>query len=225
MKTIGVIVAVEIEAFVRTFGQPEEKRQECGFYIYQYSHNDKNIIVCDSGAGEIAGAAAAQYLISKYEAEVIINFGVAGGLTKDIKTYDNCIVKNVVHYDYDISEFGDFKVGQYMYKKDRFFEVDENLFKLTVEKFPTLKIVNCASGDKFISKKEKRINYGKEFNCQICEMEAAGILITCRRNKIPCLMIKSISDSVVDGANEFLDQADRASDICFEIIEVVIDMI
>ena len=101
MKTIGVIVAVEIEAFVRTFGQPEEKRQECGFYIYQYSHNDKNIIVCDSGAGEIAGAAAAQYLISKYEAEVIINFGVAGGLTKDIKTYDNCIVKNVVHYDYE----------------------------------------------------------------------------------------------------------------------------
>lgn len=225
MDKIGLIIAVEMESFLKVFDKYEKKKKIGSFNIYEYSLKKGKLIVCESGAGEIASAAATQLLISLYEVSYIINFGVAGGLKEEIRVFDNCLVENVVHYDYDITSAGNYKLGQYMFKNDIYFETDKKMFSMVKENFPLVKVVNCASGDKFITEKEKRTIYGEKFNCQICEMEAAGILITCRRNEIPCLIIKSISDSVDDGAEAFCHNIDEASKACFKIIEEVINMI
>lgn len=219
MKKIGMVVAIEIESIFRVFGKPENEGVEYGFKVYKYNLDNMQLVVCDTGAGEIAAAAATQYLISHYNVEKIINFGIVGGLTAKVPVFTKCVVENVVHYDYDITEAGDYKQGQYMHKKDIFFEADKDLVNLAISKHPELTKVNCASGDKFVTQKERRLKLGEDFNCDICEMEAAGILITCRRNKVPCLMIKTVSDGINDLADAFFEQADEASDVCFKIIK------
>ena len=84
MKRIGMIVAVEMDAVLSRYGTPSETLREGGFTIYTYTGEDYAIYALNSGAGEIAAAAAAQVLISVYHAELIVNFGVVGGLTPEM---------------------------------------------------------------------------------------------------------------------------------------------
>ena len=85
--------------------------------------------------------------------------------------------------------------------------------------------VICASGDKFIAKKEKKEELHNIFNADICEIEAAGIVLTCNKNKIPCLLIKTVSDSIIGGTIEFKNAFNESARICLEIANKVISNI
>ncbi|MCI6093895.1 MAG: 5'-methylthioadenosine nucleosidase, partial [Clostridium sp.] len=61
-----------------------------------------------------------------------------------------------------------------------------------------------------------------EFNADICEMEAAGIALTCNRSSVPCLLIKAVSDAVEGGAEEFAREIDRCAELCLETLEGVV---
>ena len=56
-------------------------------------------------------------------------------------------------------------------------------------------------------------------------MEAAGILLTCNRNRVPCLMIKAVSDGIEGGAEEFKSEILRSSKLCLEITDRIIHSI
>lgn len=83
MKKIGMLVAVELDAVLRKFGTLLEPIHMEGFDVYEYQMEDAHIYVLSSGAGEILAAAGTQLLISVFQVDVIINFGVVGGLTKE----------------------------------------------------------------------------------------------------------------------------------------------
>ena len=53
-------------------------------------------------------------------------------------------------------------------------------------------------------------------------MEAAGIVLTCNRNKVPCLLIKTVSDSISGGAEEFFYAVDESARVCMEITHKII---
>ena len=88
---------------------------------------------------------------------------------------------------------------------------------------PSLKRVICASGDKFVDDPAKKRALHADFNADICEMEAAAILLTCNRNRVPCLMIKAVSDAIEGGCEEFTAQVDRSAAICLEVAHRVIE--
>ena len=50
-------------------------------------------------------------------------------------------------------------------------------------------------------------------------MEAAGILLTCNRNRVPCLLLKMVSDGLSGGAEEFFQTFQSASDACVAILD------
>ena len=54
-------------------------------------------------------------------------------------------------------------------------------------------------------------------------MEAAGILLTCNRSGIPCLMIKTVSDSITGGAEEFTSEVNRSASICLDIADKIMN--
>ncbi len=83
MKRIGMMVAVEIEAVLSKYGQPERCEECCGFEVMKYDCKGYELLIVKSGEGEIAAAAATQHLISKYGVNLIVNFGVVGGLTPE----------------------------------------------------------------------------------------------------------------------------------------------
>lgn len=54
-------------------------------------------------------------------------------------------------------------------------------------------------------------------------MEAAGIVLTCNKNKVPCLLIKTVSDSVVGGAREFKNTINESAKNCLELTISILD--
>lgn len=218
-KTIGIIVAEEMKAVFRAMGEPDNSYRKCGFKVYEYKYNGQNIVIVESGAGEIAASAGTQFLISTFEPDMILNFGVAGGLVDNMPVMKPCVVKDVTHYQYDISQGGESPVGKYMFEKERKIPTDEKLLAHVLKVIPDLEVVSCASADKFVLHRDEREALARDFDCQICEMEAAGIILTARRNKVPVVMIKAISDGVSDHMDEFLFNFEDAADQCFEVLK------
>ena len=68
-----------------------------------------------------------------------------------------------------------------------------------------------------VTEKEKE-NINKEYNASICEMEASGIYLTCLKNNVDCFFIKSVSDTVSGGKEEYEKFATLAADEALNIL-------
>ena len=82
--------------------------------------------------------------------------------------------------------------------------------------------VICASADKFVGTEAKKRALHERWQADICEMEAAGIVLTCARRGVPCLLIKTVSDAITGGAEDFNRELDRSAGICLEIADRII---
>lgn len=218
---IGMIAAMksELEAALEKFGEPIRKEEYKGFEISVYSVSPNGqapneIYVTRSGAGEIYAAGATQMLIDRYGAEAIVNYGVVGGLTDDMKITRTVVVDKIVHYDFDVSFIDNCEPGRYVNYPDIYLETDRSLLEAALKAVPTLEKVICASGDKFIADPEKKRELNRKYGAKICEMESAGIFLTADRAGVPVLMIKAVSDSVSGGADEFVCMVREAAEEC-----------
>ena len=223
MKRIGLVIAVEIQAFNDKYGEPDEiiriRKQE----VRKYVSDTYELYVMHSGAGEIAAASTTQCLISEFDVEIILNYGVVGGLTEEISKSRICVVKDVVHYDFDTSASDQCEVGRYLNYPSVYLPTTEQLWKEAILSAPELKPVRCASGDKFIADPAAKKRMAEYFNADICEMETAGIVLTCDRNGIPCLLIKMVADGITGGEEEYHKEALNSAKKCLEVFEKVIE--
>jgi len=153
---------------------------------------------------------------------MIINFGVVGGLTAEMAKTKTCVVEKVVHYDFDTSAVDNWEVGRYAEYPDPYIPTNSDLLHKAIAINPELMPVICASADKFIADPQLKANLNKQFGAHICEMEAAGIVLICNRNNVPCLLIKSVSDSIEGGAEEFRSTINEAAALCLDIADKVI---
>jgi len=222
VKTIGMLVAVEIKAVLDRYGDSLCEKETAGYKVMEYKTPEYNLVILKCGAGEIAAAGGTQFLISEYKTDMIINFGVVGGLTPEMAKTKTCIVDKVVHYDFDTSAVDNWEVGRYAEYPDVYIPATKALVEKAVSINPELMPVICASADKFIADPQQKINLNRQFGAHICEMEAAGIVLTCNRNNVPCLLIKSVSDSIEGGAEEFRSTVNEAAAICLDIADKII---
>ena len=222
MKNIGMVVAVEMDAVLSRYGAPSEKRRVAGFEVYTYTGADYTIYALNSGAGEIAAAAATQLLISVFHADLILNFGVVGGLTEEMAKARICVVESVVHYDFDTSEAGWAEPARYLDYPTAYIPASAALVERALSIEPRLKKVICASADKFVGKAERKRELHALYGAEICEMEAAGIVLTCNRSGVPCLLIKTVSDGIEGGAEEFNAELQRSAALCLAVADKII---
>ena len=195
MKRIGIIAALdeELSELVRVL-KPQRTIEDSGFTIRILSYKDKEVYVSRSGAGEIKATILATLLVSKYGCECLINIGVAGKLSEDLKILDCVIADRVVHYQYDISEIDPVGPGTYTSIGQPEIMMDEDLRAKIAERYPDTRFVISASGDKFIGKEEDKQYLKDTFKADICEMEGAGVILTSKAFDIPCVLIRAISD-------------------------------
>lgn len=217
--TVGIIVAIEEEkqAFLEMFGEPDIVYDDCPGYEVDTWLNvcQSRIYLLRSGYGEIAAAAATQYLIDNYVVDYIINYGVVGGLHEDHFVQKVGVVRKVVHYGFDLS-VGGYPVGRYPNQESLSISpIEEALPQECLAKLPEFV---CASADKFVGPGVPKRKLREKFGADVCEMEAAGIVITCNRNHIPCSFIKAVSDSVDEGEEAFEQNVASAARACVEVI-------
>lgn len=173
-----------------------------GMNIFITTYGKHSIHLINSGIGEIRATIATQILIDHYKVERILNFGFVGALSDKFKINDLAIVEKVVHYHFDLEKINGTPKGQYNNRQEIFFSADQDIIK-RIQKHTNLNTATLASGDEFIAESQKKQDLVKRYKADICDMEMAGIALTCEHNNISYASIKVVSDN----ANEEADQS------------------
>ena len=162
-------------------------------------------------------------MIIKYNPDVIINSGVAGGLHPDMKVMDIAIAEDVCEHDFDISPLG-YAPGFVPQVEDVKTKCDESL-NFIIEDCAK-KVCNSniykgtiASGDQFIASDEQRGRIKSLFGAIAAEMEGASIGHVCKLNNKKFTVLRVISDNADGSADMSFDVfATKAADISINIM-------
>lgn len=206
MKKILIITATdeEIEAIKAKFENLEEIKVR-DLTCWKGMANQKSYILTKAGIGKVNAARVTQLLIDSFDIEYAINIGAAGAVNEMLEIGDIVIAEKLVQHDFDTTAFGDER--GYITGVGKYFTSDENLIKACSEIIENSKINTksifgiIATGDMFCTKNEIKEFIRNEFNADCVEMEGASIAQVCTLNKIPFLVIRSISDKL-NGSNE-----------------------
>lgn len=224
---IGIIGAMDIEVngIVSAMSGVSEKNIS-GITYYKGTLNNKDIVVAKCGIGKVFAAICTQTMILEFSPRVIINTGVAGSLSNDLKVLDIAIASKVVQHDMDTSAIGDPK-GLISGINVIYFETCEHVVS-TLQKSAILtgcetQIGIIASGDKFISQDSDKNEIKAEFSAIACEMEGASVGQVCFVNKVPFGVIRAISDG--EGAEmDYMTFANKAAENSVKITKKFIEL-
>lgn len=193
---IGMLTAMIEEAVevVSWLGKPVKTEQFGQFTVLQFQKGNCQIYMLNAGVGEILASAGATFLITKYNVDCVINFGLCGALGGQ-NLSQMCVVSGIVHYDFDLSALEGTEVGRYSRFESAVVNCQNDLTDLVLADNPNIQKVVCASADKFVSDENVKLHLAKTFGAQICEMESAGILFATKTFGVPSLFIKVVSDT------------------------------
>ncbi len=182
------------------------------------------VVAAVCGIGKVFAAICAEAMILKFNVDMIINIGVAGSLTRDLGVLDVALADRVAQHDIDTTPIGD-PYGLLSGINEIYLPASEPMRKLMEE---CLKeegihylVGPIATGDQFIASSEKKNWIREHFAAIAAEMEGGSIGHVCYVNRIPFLILRSISDSE-GGAMDYQTFAEKAA---IQSIDVVIRFI
>ena len=206
-ETLAVIGAmdVEVQEVLNNLSNISTCQQN-DFKIITGNIGKYKIVLSKSGVGKVASAVTTQFIIDKFKPDCIICVGIAGGLSSDLHTGDTVIAEKMIQHDFDVTAFGCSK--GYMSNgiepnKPTVYYSDKNLIKNFVSKYKNLKIGTIVTGDIFVTDLNLKRNLNKEFNADAVDMESAAIAQTAKRNNIPVIVLRTISDEINHNTNEY----------------------
>lgn len=201
MDKVGIIVAMqeELEEVLKIMKEIEEK-EIYGISFINGKIENTEVVVVKSGVGKVNAARTTQILIDKLDVKSIINVGSAGALNPALNIGDIVIAEKLIQHDFDITAFDHNKgyitgVGDYIYCDEnlinKFQEAENNIDNNAYN----IKTGIIASGDIFCTDIDMKNKIYSKFNADCVEMEGAAIAQVCYLDKIPFIVIRSISDS------------------------------
>ena len=226
MKKVGIIAAMQEE--MNEIKNIMTELTENNIYELQFFEGKIGNVECvlvQAGVGKVNASRCTQILIDNYDIEYVVNVGSAGSANNSLNIGDIVIGKILVQHDFDITAFGHKKgyisnVGENISSDDKLIKKFEKIINNNDKKEYNIKVGTIASGDIFCTdiKMKEKIKY--KFNADAIEMEGAAIAQVCYLDKIPFIVIRSISDSP-NGKNEidFNEFIELASKRCAEIIK------
>ena len=171
-----------------------------GISFFTGKFNDKDVVFVQSGIGKVNATITATLLIEKFKVNEVIFSGVAGSLDEKLKVGDVVIGRDIVQHDVDATAFG-YKMGQIPQMKEWAFGSDKELIEKTrnISDFDHhIFYGRILTGDQFVSKKDLKIQLGKDFEALCVDMESGAVAQVCTRLGVKFLIIRSISDSITD---------------------------
>ena len=215
----GIIAAMQEEMKeIKKIMQNIENKEIYELNFFKGTISDKNVVLVEAGVGKVNAARVTQILIDNFKVEGIINVGSAGSCNDELEIGDIVIGKKLVQNDFDITEFGHQKgfisnVGQFVESNEQLIVKIEETIKRIKDKDFKIKVGTIASGDIFCTESKMKEKIRNKFNADCIEMEGSAIAQVCKLDKIPFLVVRSISDKP-NGQNEitfdkFLEKASR----------------
>ena len=207
---LGIICALDVE--VEGLKQRMENKTEQTVAKITYAAGEIGgvaVVCCECGVGKVNAAMSTQIMIDLYHPDVIINSGIAGSLSKDIRIGDMVVSDDCVQHDMDGTEMGD-PPGEIWFNDER--RIDLPADKAVADRLCEACAVlpetgvfrgRIASGDTFVAAHERRQRIADLFQALACEMEGAAVGQVCYRNAVPFAILRCISDDFNE--NEFMD--------------------
>lgn len=198
-KKIGIVIAdndeyYPFEKLVSSFNA--EKYDGFGREGVTFFSGGVRIVALFSYVGKVNAAAAAMHL-ADIGCDLILNFGLSGGIS-GVRRGDYTLPDKFLEHDFDLSGIGykycEKPLQEYVYKADA--SVSE-IFASVLGDVPR---GTAVSGDRFICEADTRARLYSEFGAASCDMETAAIASVCHFEKIPFVSLRRISDDAGDDA-------------------------
>lgn len=227
---IGIIIADEDE-----YSPLKELIEQYDFSAYKFlyrtghtftvSAGERNAQVVSllCGIGKVNAAAAAMHLCD-IGCEIILNYGLSGGIS-GIGRGETCAADRYLEHDFDLTGIGyapcEKPAQKYIY------EVDKRLLKMARELVCDIKSGTAVTGDRFVCSEDERKFLHSKFNAMCCDMESAAIAYVCDAAEIPFMALRRISDDAGCDAYESYQEMNTSqetvlSDMVFELIEKIL---
>ena len=130
---IGIIGAMDEEvAALKEAMETEETVERAGMTFLKGTLCGKDVTVVRSGIGKVNAGICAQVLVSEFQADVLINTGIAGSLDARIDIGDMVISTDALYHDMDATSFG-YPLGEVPRMGLLAFPADERLVRLAAE--------------------------------------------------------------------------------------------
>ncbi len=169
-----------------------------GMDFYRGKLEGKEVVVVQSGIGKVNAAICTQILIDNYDVTAVINTGVATSLKSEIEIGDIVISTDAVEHDMNARTLG-YDRGIIPGMETSFFVADDYLIQLAKECVKESVDANVyegrvVSGDLFVSEQKIKDKLNAEFDGYCAEMEGGAIAHCACVNKVPFVVIRSVSD-------------------------------
>lgn len=226
---IGVIGAMEEEVHLLRASLDSVNTEEvanCEFTSGTYKGQE--VVLLKSGIGKVNAAMSTTLLLQKFQPDVIINTGSAGGFDADLEVGAIVISDEVRHHDVDVTAFG-YEMGQVPQLPAAFLS-SADLMDHAIQAVEELgehayAVGLIATGDSFMDDAERVEKVRGHFpGMKAAEMEAAAVAQVCHQFGTPFVVIRALSDIAGKQSNisfeEFLPVAAKHStQIVLNVIE------
>jgi adenosylhomocysteine nucleosidase len=221
----AIIVSANIEWRATKIVFPNEKFSKSPWGEYFYKEFEKeNVLVFHEGWGKVAAAGATQYIIERFNPEILINLGTCGGFEGEIQRNEIILADRTIIYD--ITEaMGDSKEAIEDYTTDIDLSWLGENYPVAVRK--TLLV----SADKDL--KPDEIGFlKKEYHAIAGDWESGAIAYTAKRNNKKIIILRAVSDLVgpqtgeaYGNVNQFVTQSEVIMKRLFDDLPLWIKLI
>ena len=215
MYDIGIIGAMagEVEGIISRLDSAEA-RNVSGIEFYTGTLFGKRVAVAKCGIGKVFAAVCTEAMILNFAPRLIVNTGVGGALSGELRPLDIVFASRLVQHDMDTSPLGDPR-GLVSGINKIWFDTDPRAVEILSAAADGLgvryKVGAVASGDRFVARAEDKEDIRAAFGALACEMEGAAVAQVAYINGTPFAVVRAISDSANGEASmdymEFLPSA------------------
>jgi len=211
--TTGLLGAMgsEVRMLLDQLEHAQEQRIE-GVRFWTGRLRGRRVAIAMTGVGKVNAAITATLLHVHFHPAEVLFTGIAGGVNPDLKPGDIVVAAKTVQHDFGTLTAGGLtrKGARNPITRDRnplFFPADARLLRIAGEsarrvalgavegdRVPRVIQGVVATGDVFVALGEKRRELRKQLGADAVEMEGAAVAQACWQWRVPCLVIRSLSD-------------------------------
>jgi len=200
---IGIIGAIDYELnyfFQHMIIARTEIIADKTFYIGKIKNH--NVVIVKSGIGKVNASITTTILIDRFDARLIINTGVAGGLAP-VEVGDIIIAKGISYFDVSLTEIDDVPYGQ--------MGTDPLVVNISAENLEKCKNIFDKLGYKYLS-------------VLGVEMEGMAIALTAYKFNRPFVSIRGVSD-IIDTPDQPKNYREVVKSVASKTSQFVLDFL
>lgn len=202
---IGVVIAMQSEADILLEEmQVNRSLTISGKNVHVGKAYGKDVALCVCGVGKVNAALGTQLLVSKFDAEKLLNFGVAGGLNPSTELCQVYQIEGATQFDFDLAELNGTTIGTLNEYTEPYLAL--NTLNLPYEKR------KLGTADRFNDSIDDYKLLTQQLKADIRDMEGGAIVQAAYATSLPVYSIKAISDVAGSGSTteQFLINKDKA---------------